>query len=341
MSDTPVHVFDLGDFPLESGVVLPDAKLAYVTYGTLNDARDNAIVFPTWFVGTHADVQWLIGEGKPLDTSRYFVVVPQMFANGLSSSPSNTPAPYDRARFPKIDIRDNVHAQHRLMSEHFKVTGIELVIGGSMGAFQAYQWGLSYPQLVKCIAPCCGAARTSRHCYVFLEGAKAALLADAAYNDGDYEQVPETGLKALGRVWAGWALSQAFYRDGLYKQMGFDDVESFLSGFWEAFWIGCDANNLLNQLDTWQTADLSKTPGYGGDLKRALGDIGARAVASPGERDLYFPPEDMAWEIAQMAHADLRTIPGVWGHFSEVGIDPDCNEFLGNSIRTLLNTESL
>ena len=69
MSDTPVHVFDLGDFPLESGVVLPDAKLAYVTYGTLNDARDNAIVFPTWFVGTHADVQWLIGEGKPLDTS--------------------------------------------------------------------------------------------------------------------------------------------------------------------------------------------------------------------------------------------------------------------------------
>lgn len=331
-----VEHFDLGAFKLDAGVTLPGARVAYTTYGKLNAARDNFIVFPTWFVGTHLDLEWLIGDGKPLDTTKYFVIVPSMFANGLSSSPSNTPPPYDRSRFPAITIQDNVRAQHRLLAERFDVKKIRLAIGGSMGAFQAYQWALAYPELVERIAPCCGAARVSRHCRVFLDGAKAALLADPAYKGGDYDAIPDTGLRALGRVWAGWALSQKFWRDELYKQMGFPDVESFLVNFWEAFWVKCDANDLLSQLHTWQTADIAKTPGYNGDLRKALGAIRAKAVASPGETDLYFPPWDMEWEVAQMPNAELRTIPGPWGHFSEVGIDPACNEFLGNSIRMLL-----
>ena len=162
------------------------------------------------------------------------------------------------------------------------------------------------------------------------------MEADPSLAGGDYALPPEAGLRALGRVWAGWALSQQFYREQLYKQMGFEDVDSFLIDFWEAFWIGLDANNLLSQLNTWQNADISKTPGYDGDLNRALGDIRATAVLSPGEKDLYFPAEDMAWEANQMPNAKLRTIPGAWGHFSEVGIDNACSEFLGDSIRTLL-----
>jgi homoserine O-acetyltransferase/O-succinyltransferase len=333
---TKHEIHELGDFALDCGVTLPAAKVAYATYGTIAAARDNVIVFPTWFVGTHLDLEWLIGDGKPLDTSKYFVVVPSMFANGLSSSPSNTAAPYDRARFPAITIQDNVRAQHRLLTERFQVRRIELAIGGSMGAFQAYQWALTYPDLVERIAPCCGAARCSRHCFVFLDGAKAALLADPAYKGGDYEKQPDAGLRALGRVWAGWALSQQFYRDELFKVMGFDTVVAFLVDFWEAFWVKCDANDLLSQLHTWQTADIAKTPGYDGDLERALGSIRAKAVLSPGQKDLYFPPEDMAWEAARMRDAECRPIPGPWGHFSEVGIDPACNEFLGNSVRALL-----
>jgi homoserine O-acetyltransferase len=222
------------------------------------------------------------------------------------------------------------------VTEHFDIRRIQLAIGGSMGAFQAYQWGLAHPGLVVRIAPCCGAARVSRHCYVFLAGAKAALEADPTLAGGDYRVPPAAGLRAVGRVWAGWALSQQWYREGLYRQMGFDDVDRFLVDFWEAFWIRIDANDLLSQLHTWQTADIALTPGYGGDLERALGDIRAKAVLSPGQQDLYFPPEDMAWEAAHMPNAELRTIPGSWGHFSEVGIDPACSTFLGDSIRALL-----
>lgn len=333
---TAHELFPLGDFRLDSGDVLPDARIAYATYGRPNQTRDNAIVLPTWFTGTHADHEWLIGDGEPLDTSRYFVVVPSMFANGLSSSPSNARTPFDRARFPAISIADNVRAQHLLITEHLGIRGIELVTGGSMGAFQVFQWALSHPELVRRIMPTAGASTVSPHCYVFLAGVKAALLADPAWAGGDYDAPPETGLKAVGRVYAGWALSQPFYRQGLYRQLGSETIDAFLVDFWEAFFLELDANNLLSQLATWQSASLAATPGYQGDLARALGDIWAKAILAPGERDLYFPVADMAWEAEQMPDAELSVIPGVFGHFSDSGVDPECNEAVRAMLRRLL-----
>ena len=85
--------FDLGDFELQSGHALPDAFLGYATHGTLNEARDNVIVYPTWYTGRHDGVEPYIGPGRALDPERYFIVVPDMFTNGLSTSPSNCAAP--------------------------------------------------------------------------------------------------------------------------------------------------------------------------------------------------------------------------------------------------------
>ena len=96
------HYFEAGDIRLQSGQTLPAARLAYKTYGALNARRDNTIVYPTWFASNHADNEWLIGPGRALDTERYFIIVPNSFGNGLSSSPSNQPPPSDRARFPRV-----------------------------------------------------------------------------------------------------------------------------------------------------------------------------------------------------------------------------------------------
>ena len=109
-------VYALGDFELQSGQTLPDAKLSYETHGELNQARDNVIVYPTWYGGWHPENAAFIGAGKALDPTKYFIVVPDMFGNGLSSSPSNTPPPNDRARFPLTTTYDNVIAQHRLLT---------------------------------------------------------------------------------------------------------------------------------------------------------------------------------------------------------------------------------
>lgn len=178
------ELFDLGDFRLQRGATLRGAKLAYKTFGTLSPEKDNAIVYPTWYSGQHPDNEWLIGPGMALDPDRYFIIIPNMFGNGLSSSPSNTPEPYNAARFPQVTAYDNVRAQHRLVTEHFGITRLPLVIGWSMGALQTYHWAAMFPDMVERIAPFCGSARCSRHNFVFLEGVKAALTADAAFNNG-------------------------------------------------------------------------------------------------------------------------------------------------------------
>lgn len=336
MAERDYEVFDLGDFTLQGGLTLRDAKLAYKTYGTLNADKSNAIVYPTWYSGQHYDNEWLIGDGMALDPARMFIVVPNMLGNGLSTSPSNAPPPYNGPRFPNVTVYDNIVAQHRLVTEQLGIERIELVTGWSMGAGQTFQWGVSHPEMVKRIAPFCGSARTSEHNIVFLEGDKGALTADAAFEEGWYEQQPNKGLRAMARVYAGWGFSQAFYWQQVYKEMGFSSLEDFLVGFWEGFFLVKDANNLLTMLWTWQNGDVGKTPGFDGDTVRALRSITARALVMPAEKDLYFPPEDEQWEVSHMPNAELRVIPGVWGHFAGGGANPVDTKFIDDGIKELL-----
>lgn len=332
------HVFDLGDFTLQHGATLRGAKLAYQTYGTLDADKSNAVVCPTWYSGRHWDNEWLIGEGMTLDPAQYFIIVPNMLGNGLSSSPSNTPAPYDRARFPHVTMYDNVRAQHRLVTEHFGIERLPLVTGWSMGAGQTYQWAVAYPEMVERIAPFCGSSVTSEHNQVFLEGVKAALTADEAFRGGWYDEQPTLGLRAAARVYAGWGFSQAFYWQQVYTQLGYTSLEDFLVGFWEGFFLDDrDANNLLTMLWTWQKADVGLTPGFDGDTEKALKSIKAKAIVMPAEKDLYFPPEDEAWACAFIPDAELRVIPGVWGHFAGGGSNPVDIAFIDSALKDLLS----
>ena len=171
------EIYDLGVVRLQRGATLRDCKLAYKTFGNLNAAKDNAIVYPTWYSGQHYDNEWLVGSGMALDPDKYFIIIPDMLGNGLSSSPSNTPEPYNGPRFPQVTAYDNVRLQHRLVTEKFGIKKLPLVTGWSMGALQTFHWGALYPDMVERIAPFCGSAKCSRHNFVFLEGVKAALTA--------------------------------------------------------------------------------------------------------------------------------------------------------------------
>ena len=336
---TGYEIFDLGNLGLQSGATLRGAKLAYKTYGSLNRAGDNAIVFPTFFGGQHYQNEAVIGPDHALDPGRYFIIVPNMMGNGLSSSPSNTPMPYDRARFPHVSLYDNVAGQHRLVTEMFGIERIALAVGWSMGAQQAFQWGSLYPGMVERIAPICGSARTSRHNFVFLEGVKAALTADDAWANGWYEKPPYKGLRAMGRVYAGWAVSQAFYREEVYLGLGYSSLEDYLVAFWEGRRLGADANDLLAMIWTWQHADISANEEFNGDLPQALGAITARAIVMPGRTDLYFPPEDNEAEVGMMPNAELRPIESIWGHLAGgPGYNPADTAFVDAALRELLES---
>jgi homoserine O-acetyltransferase/O-succinyltransferase len=331
------EVFSAGDVVLQDGSILREATLAYATYGKLNDARDNVIVYPTFFCGTHVDNEWLIGEDRALDPRRYFIVVPNLLGNGISVSPSNSRTSAGPT-FPRISIQDNVELQYRILTERYGVRSVALAVGWSMGAQQAFQWGAQHPEYVERIAPFCGSARTSRHNFVFLEGVKAALKADQTFQQGNYSQPPIQGLKAVARVYAGWGFSQAFYRaEGDLKELGFASLEAFIEGFWETLFTRVDANNLLSMLATWQAADISLNTKYRGDFARALGSM-ARALVMPCETDLYFPPEDNAIEVAMMPNAELRIIPSTWGHSAgALGLNKTDAEYIDRALKDLLS----
>ena len=332
------EIYDLGDVRFQSGATLRGCKLAYKTFGKLNAAKDNVVVYPTWYSGQHQDNEWLVGKGMALDPDKYFIIIPNMFGNGLSSSPSNTPEPYNGPRFPNVTAYDNVRAQHRLVTEKFGIKKIKLVIGWSMGALQTFHWGALYPDMIEYILPFCGSAKCSRHNYVFLEGVKAALQADAAWDNGWYKEKPAKGLRAVGRVYAGWGLSQAFYRHELdLKVLGYSSLEDFLVAFWEGFFLPKDANNLLTMLWTWQHGDISNNEIYKGDYKKALAAIKPKAYVMPGKTDLYFPPEDSENEVANMPDAKLIPIESIWGHFAGgPGTNPEDVKFLDGKIKELL-----
>lgn len=325
-------MFHAGNVALESGETLPGAFLAYQTFGTLNAAGDNAIIMPTHFGGTHLNSLYLLGDGRALDPATYFIVVVDLIGNGLSSSPSNTLG----AAFPQVSVADNMRLQHRLLTEELGVTRLALAVGFSMGAIHVYHLAALYPSFVARLAPICGAARISDHTDVFLRGMRGIVTADPAWNGGAYTTQPVLGLRTMARAWAAWPPSAHFYRHQLYRRLGYTSLEDFLDRYWEATYRAMDANNLLCQIATWRSADISNNTVYAGDFVRALGAIEARSFVMPCVNDAYFPPEDNCIEVSHLRQAELRPIESHWGHWAGSGRNPEDTAFIDRQLLELL-----
>lgn len=330
----PLQIYELNNFELQCGIVMPKLELAYRVYGQLNFAKDNVVLFPTYYTGSDLDNARIIGGGHALNPRDYFIVVPNMFGNGVSSSPSNMPEPFAANRFPEISLFDNVRAQ-ALLLESLNIHFLELVLGWSMGGMQTYQWCVQYPAMVKRALIICATAKASEHNQVFLEGVKAALTADQNYRGGEYgKYTPNDGLKAFGRVYAGWAYSQAFFRKQRYKQLGFYSVEDFLQD-WEQDHLNWDANDLLTMLRTWQKGDISD----GGDFEQALKSISAQVVLMPCEQDLYFRYEDNLAELELIKNGRYMGFESDYGHCSAgPGRFKEESDLIDKEIRELLTS---
>jgi len=332
--------YELGTVSLLSGEKLDSAFLIYKTYGKLNKNKDNVVVLPTFYTGSHQRNEGFFGIGRAIDPEKHFVVSINMFGNGFSSSPSNTPAPQDGPRFPHISLWDNIACQYKLLTEHLGIDRIALVTGWSMAGCQAYQWAAQYPDFVDAILPFCASAKTSTHNYVFLEGVRAALCADQNWNNGDYDSPPVDGLKAFARVYAGWAFSQTFYRDSLFQEIGYETIEDLLIDWENEHVENWDANNLLAKLATWQASDISVGPLYNGNFKMALKAIRAKTILMPCTQDLYFPPEDNAVEASYIMNAELRPFDSPFGHCAaNPGNDSGFEASLERAIGDLLETK--
>jgi homoserine O-acetyltransferase len=328
-------VLELGDLPVERGGVIRDARLVWQAHGTLNDARDNVIVYPCSYTAVHEDLAWLIGPDAVLDPARWFIVVPDMFSNGLSSSAADT------ADYPAVvTMADNVRAQHRLLTGRFGVTGVAAAYGFSRGAGQAYHWAALFPGFVERAIIVCGSARTSLHNKVFLSGLLRTMEAAPEYlGNGQFSAEPLATVRALSHIYAAWGLSQDFYRERLFETaLGAASLPAFLKTEWEDSFGAYRAANLYAQALTWQEADISANGMYSGDLARALGSITARVLLMPSATDLYFRVADNEAELPHLKNGALAVIPSIWGHRAGSPQDiPADLAFLTTQVRSWLD----
>ncbi|WP_327281956.1 alpha/beta fold hydrolase [Serinicoccus chungangensis] len=339
------ELHSLGRFELEEGGVIPDLQLAVATYGELNEAKDNAILIPTWFSGTHQtwDLTY-IGEGRALDPSRYFIVVVNQIGNGLSTSPHTAEGEIAMAGFPHVRIGDDVRAQEQLLRETFGIERLALVVGGSMGAQQTWEWAVRFPDKVQRAAMIAGTAQNTPHDFLFTQTLMDAITSDPGWNGGDYASPADVGegLRRHADIWAVVGLSTEFWRSEFWRGIELPDVtwdtfEEFRDRFLRPTFAAMDPNALLSMAWKWQRGDVARHTG--GDLAAALGRITATTFVLPIDEDMFFPPRDCAREQELVPGSELRVLHSVAGHFGLFGFEESYLAELDGHLSELLGTE--
>lgn len=294
------------------------AKLAYWTIG---EPSHPAVLLPTCYGGSLENTSTFLYSNEStsdpiLSPSKYFIIVTGLLAGGESSSPSNTAAPWNGPNFPRTTYEDNIRLQYALC-ESLGVKKLFAYIGFSMGGQQAYHMSTLYPDFVENMVCLAGSARTSWHNWSFLEGPKYALISAVDFEGGHYTKPAKQGLKAFSRVYSTWALSQQWFREKCWEELGFKSAPEYL----EANWSGMgEANDLLALLWTWQNGNICLYhPEDNNDLPKTLGRIKARCLIMPARTDQYFPPEDNEEEVKHLKHGEFRCIETPYGHIAGGG----------------------
>ena len=336
-NEAPHQLFALGDLKLESGDTIRDFSISYITHGTLNASKSNAILMVTAIGGNHHRLDYLIGPGRALDPAKYFIICTDAIGNGLSTSPSNSKA-QPRMQFPRFNIRDMVSSQQRLVTEKFGITKLVTVVGASMGGMQALQWGVSHPEMTASIVPIIPLGRTPAWTTGVLEMLRQSIMADPRWAGGNYaaDAPPEQGM----RLWAGW-LSGVITRTPGYQEYLYPkapDAVAYLKGVEDAGWKRMDAADWVYQSWAYDAHHLGTTPGFDGDYHRALKAIRPRTLILAGTGDLL-NPEYEALEAAQYI-GDVRYVAinpqRAMGHVSGAGISAPENELQNREIAAFL-----
>ena len=333
----PHQSFGEGDLKLESGEVIKDFSISYVTHGKLNDRKSNAILMVTAISGNHHRLDFMIGPGKALDTDKYFIICTDAIGNGLTTSPSNSKA-QSRMQFPKFTIRDMVQSQYRLMKEKLGIDHVVAVVGPSMGGMQVLQWGVSHPDYMDALVAMVPLAKTPAWSVAVMESSRKAIMLDPAWKDGNYEAPPEKGIR-LWRDILNFLSARtpdmyvAQFKNGM-------DVLPWMESQETALLKVFDANDWIYQTWAYEQHDVGTTPGFGGDTAKALASIKAKTLIFTGTKDLLNPEFEPIEAGKNIPGAKMMTIsPGtITGHAAAGGAIAADVEFLNRETSAFLDT---
>jgi len=322
-------VFNSGRFTFENGGDIPDMKVGYVTFGTLNANKTNAILLvPGTSGGRHAyDAH--IGPGKTFDTDKYFVIGADPIGGGTSTSPKDGLGP----DFPKYTIRDMVRAQHAMVTKGLGITRLLAVGGSSMGSFQTVEWGINFPDAMAGLIMIVPAARSDHHFAAVVDAFEAMITLDPKYQNGRYTENPTEGIRRAALIYFPWTTSDEYLIN--LSEAEYEAGKKAAGDAWIKVW---DANSMLWRYYASRNFDASKP--FGGDMMKALGQIKAPALLLPSMTDRTIPGY-LTRELYRgiRSHAIYAEIPSIRGH-SAGGAPPGTAEYtyVSDKIRTFLST---
>jgi homoserine O-acetyltransferase/O-succinyltransferase len=293
----------LGDFKLESGETIRDCRIGYRTFGQLNADKSNAVLFPTWFTGTSAQLVESVGPGKVVDSSKYYVILVDALGNGVSTSPSNSQA-QPHMKFPKFGIRDMVNSQHQLLTQTLHINHLKAVMGISMGGMQTFQWMVSYPDFIDKAIPIVGSPRLAPFDLLLWQTENTAITSDPGWNHGDYTEQPAlellTGLEGLAIE-----TPDKFNQDNTREKLPewFAQTKKDVAEF--------DANNHIRQSEAMMAHDVSAP--FGGSMERAAVAVKARVLVIASRTDHMVTPRP-ALDFARLLQSDVLELQDNCGH---------------------------
>jgi len=331
-----LQAYRIGDLALESGEVVHDFSISYMTQGTLNAAKSNAVLMVTAIGGNHHRIDFLIGPGKGLDTDQLFIIKTDAIGNGITTSPSTSTTQHG-PDFPHFTIRDMVQS-HYLLLQHLGITHLVAVAGASMGGMQTLQWGVSHPGMMDALVALTPMARTSAWSIAVNEATRHALMLDPAFQGGRYTTQPAAGWRMRADVLQVLATrTPEAMREQFVDPM---DVLPWIAGQEDAVVkSGFDANDWIAQTWAYDRHNVGDTlvngkPVFGGDPIRALHSIKAKALLMSGRLDLYNPVEEGIEAAAAIPDGRHVTIPSVQGHVAAAsGFKPADTEFINATVR--------
>lgn len=316
-----LKVASLGDLKLVGGEVLKDCKVAYRTLGRLDPAGANAVLCPTWFGGTSADLVDLVGPGKLVDSTKHFVIMVDALGDGVSSSPSNSVL-QPRMHFPRIAIRDMVASQHRLVTEVLKIRHLKAVVGLSMGGMQAFQWVVSYPEFMDRAVPVIGSPRLTPYDLFLWRSLNLAITGSAGWKGGDYVENPAREAREA-------IFTLVLSTPGqVNRDHARDQVEASLTKAGQE--PGLDANNHIRQSEAMMGLDVGDV--FGGSLEMAAASVKAKVLVVVATTDHTVNPEP-ALAFAGLLKAQVLALDTPLGH----GLPWGEGAKVGQAIRAFLD----
>ncbi len=307
---------------MESGEAIHGCRIGYRTLGKLNADRSNAILAPSWFTGSSAELAAQFGPDGFADPARYFIVVVDALGNGVSSSPSNSAA-QPRMKFPSFTIRDMVNSEYRLLTEKLGISHLRAVMGVSMGGMQTFQWIATYPEFMSKAVPIVGSPRLTSYDLMLWRSEESAIVESKDWNGGNYRAKPK--LDAVIEIHT-LALTTPAYR---VRATAPSACPSFLSANDTSGLSLMDANDWLIQLRAMMSLDVYKP--FGDSIDRAAAAVKAKAFVVASMQDHMVNPTP-AIEFAGALHAEILRLQSDCGHLApgceSATVAPKVREFL-------------